>query len=434
MTKQLTQEAPALATVAPEVPKNLSQAMDRCLAKDPEERFQGGEQLAEALTSTLAVKREVPVPLRVFAEQNSESTTAIVGFGALTLTLMAVAVTAVIATGQAEASMLLPVAALAAALGAAPLGMLALMSRRLLESGYTYDEMLTALRRDVEEGHREIAGDTGQSATFLDVWAPRVALAGLALLLLPLTVVLFWFDPASALANLVGGTMLGGLVLGLGGGIVTAARGALSKVSGERWLRFWETPLGRGIFKLSKIRLGSVEATGAAYGHTEMAIGMAADRLFEGLPKDVQKSFGELPDVVRTLEQDADRVRSRIKELDALIAQVESEEALGKSGRVAASPGVADKRDSLADDLRSARDAADTRLSEVVAALETIRLELLRMHAGAGNVESMTADLSAARELSEDIEHVLEGRREVHELLGLGKPTDPSETPTPTPA
>lgn len=127
---------------------------------------------------------------------------------------------------------------------------------------------------------------------------------------------------------------------------------------------------------------------------------MAADRLFDELPKDVQKSFAELPDVVRTLEQDADRVRSRIKELDALIAQIETEEALGKSGRVAASAGVADKRDSLADDLRNARDAADARLTEVVAALETIRLELLRMHAGAGSVESMTADLLRTRAVS----------------------------------
>ena len=57
LAKQITQEAPALATVAPEVPKNLSEAMDRCLAKDPADRFQGGEDLAEALTSSLAVRR-----------------------------------------------------------------------------------------------------------------------------------------------------------------------------------------------------------------------------------------------------------------------------------------------------------------------------------------------------------------------------------------
>ncbi len=81
-----------------------------------------------------------------------------------------------------------------------------------------------------------------------------------------------------------------------------------------------------------------------------------------------------------------------------------------------------------------ARAAAEASLAEVVEALETIRLEPLRMHAGAGSVESMTVDLSAARELSEDIEHVLDGRREVLELLGLREPHDFSKTPTPTPA
>ena len=59
-------------------------------------------------------------------------------------------------------------------------------------------------------------------------------------------------------------------------------------------------------------------------------------------------------------------------------------------------------------------------MSEAVAALETIRLQLLRMHAGAGSVESMTADLSSARELSDDIERLLEGGRAVENLLASG--------------
>lgn len=76
------------------------------------------------------------------------------------------------------------------------------------------------------------------------------------------------------------------------------------------------------------------------------------------------------------------------------------------------------ERESLRAEVRAARDAAEKRLSEAVAALETIRLELLRLHAGAGSVESMTADLTSALELSEDIERVLEGGREVEKLLG----------------
>ena len=52
LAKQITQPAPPLATVAPETPSNLAKAMDRCLAKDPADRFADGEQLVEALLAT----------------------------------------------------------------------------------------------------------------------------------------------------------------------------------------------------------------------------------------------------------------------------------------------------------------------------------------------------------------------------------------------
>jgi len=416
LAKQLTQEAPALATVAPEVPKNLSQAMDRCLAKNPEERFQGGEELADALTSSLTVRREVPVPLRVFTEQNRESTVLIwaMGFAGILTVLMF----ATLAADDGFHNTTLVAASLSlAALAAVPVSVLTRMSRRLLRSGYGREEFVLSLRSDVEERRKDLVSEYG-SRSRVSLWAGRIAIGGVvtfAAAIASLSLIPFvWWD-------LVGGVMgVSGITLTVAGIVAGVTHKGGGLVPGERWLKFWEGPLGRGLFKLAKYRLGSVASTGAAYGPTEMALSIAADRLYDKLPKDVQKSFSELPDVVGALEQDADRIRSRINELDALIVQIEREEAPGRSGRVAALPGVADKRNSLADDLRTARDAAEARLSEVVAALETIRLELLRLHAGAGSVESMTADLTSARELSEDIEHLLEGGREVEKLLGSG--------------
>ncbi len=52
-----------------------------------------------------------------------------------------------------------------------------------------------------------------------------------------------------------------------------------------------------------------------------------------------------------------------------------------------------------------------------MAALETIRLDLLRMQAGTGTVQSITTDLTAARELSDDIERLLEEQAEVEAAL-----------------
>jgi len=430
LAKQLTQEAPALASVAPEVPKNLSQAMDRCLAKDPEERFQGGEELADALTSSLAVRREVPVPLRHFGEQNREATTSIAAVGFLGFMMAGVMAMDNPLNGLDDAiTLVLSIMLTFTVLAAFPLSLLSQMARRLLRSGYGRDELVRSLRSEVEERRVELASEyTGRSR--VNRWASRIAIgfgviSVAAVASIPLLPFAWW--------PFVGGILAATVSTSVGSGLVAAVSHQVGGgvLPGERWLKFWERPLGRGIFKLSRFRLGKVASTGAAYGHTEMAIGMAADRLFEGLPKDVRKSFRALPDVVRTLEQDADRVRSRIRELDALIVQVESKATLGKSGRVAASPGVADKRDSLADDLRNARDAADARLSEVVAALETIRLELLRLHAGAGSVESLTADLSSARALSDDLGYLVAGERDVDELLGIPRPSHELEMPTP---
>jgi hypothetical protein len=57
------------------------------------------------------------------------------------------------------------------------------------------------------------------------------------------------------------------------------------------------------------------------------------------------------------------------------------------------------------------------RLKDAVAALETIRLNLLRLHAGTTTVKSLTTDLGLAREMARDIGRHVEGLREVEESL-----------------
>ena len=56
-----TRPAPPLREVAPGVPASLAAVVDRCLAKDPADRYATGEALADALEQALA---EAPAPLR----------------------------------------------------------------------------------------------------------------------------------------------------------------------------------------------------------------------------------------------------------------------------------------------------------------------------------------------------------------------------------
>ena len=61
LVAHVTRPAPPLHEVAPNVPASLAAVVDRCLAKNPEDRYPTGEALADALEQALA---EAPAPLR----------------------------------------------------------------------------------------------------------------------------------------------------------------------------------------------------------------------------------------------------------------------------------------------------------------------------------------------------------------------------------
>ena len=65
-----------------------------------------------------------------------------------------------------------------------------------------------------------------------------------------------------------------------------------------------------------------------------------------------------------------------------------------------------------ADVLGTRRTAASAHLAESVAALEGIRLDLLRLHAGAGDLAPLTTLIDAARLLGEDVSRLADARRE----------------------
>jgi hypothetical protein len=152
---------------------------------------------------------------------------------------------------------------------------------------------------------------------------------------------------------------------------------------------------------------------------------MAADRLFRDLPRDVRRELGDVPATVRALESDVRTLREELAEMDRILAEI---------GRDPRQPG-AEERKAVRAEVVAMRDAVKARLTETISALETVRLGLLRLHAGDGTVAGVTMELEAAGNVSEDIEGLLAGRREVERLLGggaglpSGRPR-PAATPT----
>ena len=67
--------------------------------------------------------------------------------------------------------------------------------------------------------------------------------------------------------------------------------------------------------------------------------------------------------------------------------------------------------------LIASRDAAKRELADSVAALEAIRLDLLRLHGGASDLRPITTVLEAARELGEELDRLGRAQQEVSETV-----------------
>jgi predicted Ser/Thr protein kinase len=75
LLKQATAAPPSLGSVAPGVPAPLAAVVDRCLSKDPAERYATGEAMAEALTEALQSAQSGPqaAPERVLDEVTAKA-------------------------------------------------------------------------------------------------------------------------------------------------------------------------------------------------------------------------------------------------------------------------------------------------------------------------------------------------------------------------
>ena len=76
------------------------------------------------------------------------------------------------------------------------------------------------------------------------------------------------------------------------------------------------------------------------------------------------------------------------------------------------------------------RRAATASLSSSVAALEGIRLDLLRLHAGASDLAPLTTLIDAARVLGEDVSRLAAAQREVESAVAH-RPRGAERVPTP---
>ncbi len=87
LVKQLTEVVPPIQTLRADVPALLSDVVQRCLAKSPDERFAAAEQLVEALDVSALRGVEIPLPIRLFAQDVAQAGM-VSGFSVIVLVLL----------------------------------------------------------------------------------------------------------------------------------------------------------------------------------------------------------------------------------------------------------------------------------------------------------------------------------------------------------
>jgi len=403
--KHLAEPAPNLTSVVPGVSPPLARVVDRCLRKDPERRFLGGESVADALAREDVTERQLPIPLRVFIKNLRELAQSASAAAAL-VTFLGVPFTVALASRGLLAGVGI-VGPLTGML-IAGIGLTGLWhGRKALKAGFTNEEILLALEEDVLRRNEEIRFEVGPRTTVVDRIAARLATFGAGTASVSLVMGMLGGGGVVANTMFTIASMSG--VIGLGSAAVLAHRSQKrADIVGERWLGLWGGRVGDALFKVAGFRVKApASLPSGVHRSTEMVLGLAAVKLFDDLPKEFRRELGDLPATVKALEDDARSLRAQVRELNGVIDELDDD----------VSGTASDGRMGIHRDVVATRDEAEAGLRTVVAALETIRVGLLRMHAGEPLVQSVTMELEAARDIALNMEGLLEGHREVERLL-----------------
>ena len=393
LLRQASEEAPSVMRAAPGLPPALGAAIDRCLARDADLRFADGEALADALAPTQDTRPALPPTLRAWLAARNPLIVPFAGWSAFTglLTLGNAYANAIGNSGSSPWDV-----AVLATLCSAPLfpivGFHLNQARRQFRAGHSLGDLRAALeiaRRERDEtealsrdeveptSHRILRQVTVASATWLGV-----------------TFVLF----ASGVIHERDGNIIWALVPLA----TTAMLGAVSNALDVQFIptkirawmqtgirdRLWKSRLGEWFAR----KLGAPERSqisASSFRATEAALGIAAAELYAALPEVHREQLAELPSIVAALEARAAEARA---EMDVVAAR-------------APSPSDAEL-------LAARKQKAQKQLAEAVAALEGIRLDLLRVHAGAADLQPLTTLIDAARQIGDDLGRLADAQRE----------------------
>ena len=303
LAQQVSQPAPLVTTLRPEVPAKLAGVIGDCLAKAPEARPQTGDDLARTLGEVRGRDYRAPPLVRSFV-RNAQVTT---------MVFLAVAFAGQVSVGGGVNSVRV-VGFGPGLIGIILIAQLVRVARRLLREGYSFDDIRTALLAEAQVQQEES-----------DVIQQR----------------------------------------------------RLIRRMDTLWHKLWAGKFGRWFFRVAGAGLKPPERRALpSHDATELVLAHSARAAYDALPAETRRQARGVPEVVEALEARAEALRAR-----------------GETGE---------------------------RLTETVAALENLRLVLLKLGRGMGSLEDLTTQLARAKDIGERVDRQIAARHEVEEALGRG--------------
>jgi serine/threonine protein kinase len=400
LVRQAAESATSVSLVAPGAPRELANVIDRCLARRREERYESGKALADALQPKPDESRTLPPMLRNWLRARNPAQPVFIGL----YTVAAVSLVQHAVITALSHRLMIGELGFPAVLMAVPLvpilGYHITQARRVFLAGYSLGDLRSAIALDEAERREAHAVESKSPLTKWQRYLQVVSYGsiGQSLLVTAMAVGTNRWPP-----SVIGLSYIGALAaLGLSNAFNVPLLPA-SLRRGPRGIRdrLWMSRVGGWVAKLIGAPGRSAPIGDAIFRPTEVALGVAAGELFAALPTSYRQQLADLPLIVKNLEARAADARAHLNELAS----------------------------QLADDGRRAK--VRRTLAESVGALENIRLDLLRLHAGESDIAPMTTLLDAARSVGADVERLIVAQREVTVIRRTPRRLGANRTPTP---
>jgi serine/threonine-protein kinase len=404
LVARYTRAAPSIVLARPDVPQALASAIDRCLAREPHDRFPSAEALAGALADSTGSARaqDIALPVRSFLRAAEQ-----------TVWLVALVVVFTLLYGLPSTRRPLPLV-LGIVFGVTVFSIdLVRRARELQSEGFAAADVQRGFEVERETHAEELRQlfDARRTAarrlTRRRAWTTFGV--GMAIRLAVQFFVMRLPRPSPAWPAAIVVMILLDVVntVSLVIALNTSPRTERRAFRLAAWV--WQSKFAVGFFRVASLGQGRSNARPLAADR-----GVSESRLADLAPPAVVSRFPELPAMLRQLEKSQSAMRLREFEVTRALAEAgdgrpparqsnqtsTSAEATTRAGGTISENTLEHRRTLLLAEMREALETTRMHRATIAAALENVRIQLIRIGGGIGTPDDLREEVATVSALT----------------------------------